>query len=103
MVFSSHLFIFYFLPLALAVSLLAPRRVWLGVLAVFSYAFYGWANPAFMLLMMFSTVVDYVCGLWLDKEGRRREAADMAGRTVWEKVALWLSIVTNLSLLRFFK
>jgi len=51
MVFSSHLFIFYFLPLALAVSLLAPRRVWLGVLAVFSYAFYGWSNPAFMLLM----------------------------------------------------
>lgn len=103
MVFSSHIFIFYFLPLALAVSLLAPRRLWLGVLAVFSYAFYGWANPAFMLLMMFSTVVDYVCGLWLDKEARRRADVGMVGRTVWEKVALWLSIVINLSLLGFFK
>ncbi|MBE2179504.1 MAG: MBOAT family protein [Chthoniobacterales bacterium] len=103
MVFSSHIFLFYFLPLALAASLLVPRRLWLGVLAVFSYAFYGWANPAFMLLMMFSTLVDYVCGLWLAGEARRRLSEGTAGRTVREKLALWISIVTNLSLLGFFK
>ena len=103
MVFSSHLFLFYFLPLALGLSLLAPRRVWLGVLAVFSYAFYGWANPAFMLLMMFSTVVDYLCGLWLAREADRRRLHHITHRTVQEKAAVWVSVATNLSLLGFFK
>jgi alginate O-acetyltransferase complex protein AlgI len=103
MVFSSHLFLFYFLPLALGLSLLAPRRVWLGVLAVFSYAFYGWANPAFMLLMMFSTVVDYICGLWLAREADRRRLHHITHRTVQEKAAVWASVATNLSLLGFFK
>jgi len=103
MVFSSHLFLFYFLPIALAVSLLAPRRVWLGVLASFSYVFYGWANPAFMLLMMLSTLIDYVCGLILLREGNRRIRNLIEHRTFTEKAALWTSIVSNLSLLGFFK
>ena len=103
MVFSSHLFLFYFLPVALAASLLAPRRVWLGVLAAFSYLFYGWANPAFMLLMMLSTVIDYVCGLVLLREGSRRIRNLIEHRTFTEKAALWASIVSNLSLLGFFK
>jgi len=103
MVFSSHLFIFYFLPVALAVSLLAPRRIWLGVLAAFSYVFYGWANPAFMLVMMLSTVIDYVCGLVLMAEGNRRIRNFIEHRTVTEKAVLWISIASNLSLLGFFK
>ena len=103
MVFSSHLFLFYFLPLALAVSLLAPRRLWLGVLAAFSYVFYGWANPAFMLLMMLSTVIDYVAGLVLLREGNRRIRNLIEHRTIAEKAALWASIFSNLSLLGFFK
>ena len=103
MVFSSHLFLFYFLPLALAVSLLAPRRLWLGVLAAFSYVFYGWANPAFMLLMMLSTVIDYVAGLVLLREGNRRIRNLIEHRTLTERAALWTSIFSNLSLLGFFK
>jgi alginate O-acetyltransferase complex protein AlgI len=103
MVFSSHLFLFYFLPLAVAVSLLAPRRLWLGVLAAFSYVFYGWANPAFMLLMMLSTVIDYVAGLVLLREGNRRIRNLIEHRTLTERAALWTSIFSNLSLLGFFK
>jgi len=102
-VFSSHLFIFYFLPLALAVSLLAPRRWWLGVLALFSYLFYGWANPAFMVLMLFSTVVDYCCGRGLESESQRRQARGLASPGQREKLILACSIVSNLSLLGFFK
>lgn len=103
MVFSSHLFIFYFLPLALAASLLAPRRVWLGVLAVFSYVFYGWANPAFMLLMLLSTMIDYVCGLQIHNSIVRRAHLGIVGRTRRERVFLWLAMASNLSLLGFFK
>ena len=103
MVFSSHLFLFYFLPIALAVCLLSPRRVWLGVLTVFSYVFYGWANPAFIVLMMVSTLIDYICGLLLLREGNRRVRNLIEHRTFTEKTALWTSIVANLSLLGFFK
>ena len=63
MVFSSHLFVFYFLPLSLLVYYLLPLRGKHIALTLFSYVFYGWANPWFVVLMFGSTVIDYVAGL----------------------------------------
>jgi hypothetical protein len=54
MVFSSHLFIFYFLPVSLAVYFglfRASQRARNLSLAVLGYVFYGWANPWFVFLM----------------------------------------------------
>ena len=45
MVFSSLLFLFYFLPAVLVVYFLVPRRFKNVVLLVFSLAFYGWGEP----------------------------------------------------------
>ena len=61
MVFSSHLFLFYFLPLALLLYYLVPRRAKHLLLTVVSYIFYGWANPLFTVLLLVSTLIDYVC------------------------------------------
>jgi len=81
-VFSSHLFFFYFLPLSLAVYYLLPRRGKHLALTILSYVFYGWANPLFVVLMFVSTLIDYVCGLFISEqvkrwgeveEGRRRK------------------------------
>ena len=69
MVFSSYVFVFVYLPVILVGYYLSPRRLQHFVLARFSYGFYGWANPAFVLLMLFSTVVDYGCGLIIGGEG----------------------------------
>ena len=63
MVFSSHLFIFYFLPLALLLYYAVPGRGKHAILTLLSYVFYGWANPLFVVLMLASTLIDYVCGL----------------------------------------
>ena len=63
MVFSSHVFVFYFLPLTLVLYYAAPWRGRHLVLTLLSYLFYGWANPLFVVLLLFSTVVDYFCGL----------------------------------------
>jgi alginate O-acetyltransferase complex protein AlgI len=63
MVFSSHLFVFYFLPLALLVYYLLPLRGKHIALTLFSYVFYGWANPWFVVLMFSSTLIDYIAGL----------------------------------------
>ncbi|MEZ5333467.1 MAG: MBOAT family protein [Thermoanaerobaculia bacterium] len=109
MVFSSHLFVFLFLPLALGVYYVTPRRGRHLALTLLSYLFYGWANPAFMALMAFSTLVDYLCGLALvDGLARpwraRPERLEPGGpRSRGQKVAVAVSIVTNLALLGFFK
>ncbi len=106
MVFSSHLFIFYFLPVALLVYYVSPRKVRHLGLTLFSYLFYGWANPWFVLLMLGTTAVDYTVGLWIAGGFGRNEIPLLpAGesRTRSQKLALATSVVSNLSLLGFFK
>ena len=63
MVFSSHVFLFYFLPLVLGLYYVTPQRCRQPLLTLLSYVFYGWANPWFVFLMLDSTLVDYYCGL----------------------------------------
>ncbi|MEM7246035.1 MAG: MBOAT family protein [Acidobacteriota bacterium] len=107
MVFSSHLFLFYFLPLALILHYLLPRGLRHAALTGLSYLFYGWANPAFVVLMLASTVVDFACGLFIAGGGRlQREPPQLTPgtpRSRGQRVALILSLVSNLSLLGFFK
>ncbi len=94
MVFSSHIFVFYFLPLALLSYYAAPRAMKHLVLTLVSYVFYGWWNPWFTLLMLGSTVVDYYCGRLITGEGASRRR---------RKTGLWVSVVVNLGVLGFFK
>ena len=109
MVFSSHLFVFYFLPLALLVYYMLPRRGKHLGLTILSYVFYGWANPMFVFLMLGSTLIDYIAGLAQAFNGFRgwrgpiKQLEEGAGRTRTQKLALAASIVSNLSLLGFFK
>ena len=93
MVFTSYIFVFYFLPLVLAAYYLLPIKR-NGTLLVASYIFYGWWNPLFILLMGLSTLIDFVCGLVI---------ADSPAGAPRRKTALIASIVSNLSLLGFFK
>lgn len=108
MVFSSHVFLFYFLPLALLIYYIMPRRGRHIALTLLSYLFYGWANPYFVFLMLFSTVVDYFCGLTIARArlvGHDPIVTLPQGgtRTRRQKTALVISICTNLALLGFFK
>jgi len=108
MVFSSYLFLFYFLPVALLLYYAVPRRVQHLMLTGVSYVFYGWSNPLFVVLLLASTVVDYGAGLVL-AGGRRAADGQMvpldptAPRTRRAHLALAASIVSNVSLLGFFK
>ena len=109
MVFSSHLFLFYFLPATLVLYYAMPRRARHLALAVLSYLFYGWANPLFVVVMFASTVVDYVCGLVIagqfstswSQPVRLLPKADT--RSPGRRIALVVSICCNLGLLGFFK
>src|ERR1051325_4323497 len=65
MVFSSQIFLFYFLPLVLCLYYLLPFRARTALIALSSYVFYGWANPIWALIMFAGSSVDYVCGILL--------------------------------------
>ncbi len=112
MVFSSHLFIFYFLPLVLLLYYSIPqRRFRAGMLAVVSYGFYGWANPPWALIMFASTIIDYFCGLSLLRLSRLQREPDghwpciplSTPRTRPMLAIVVASVSANLALLAFFK
>lgn len=94
MVFSSHIFLFGFLPIALLLYYATPVRARSFTLTVLSYVFYGWWNPWFTILMLGSTVIDYVCGSVIANDGQGE------GK---RKAALWTSMLVNLGVLGFFK
>ena len=110
MVFSSHLFLFYFLPVALLVYYLLPRRAQNVGLTLLSYVFYGWVNPLFVVLMFGSTILDYFCGLVVAGQfsrgawSRPVPMLERGGpRTRTQKIALVVTVCSNLALLGFFK
>jgi alginate O-acetyltransferase complex protein AlgI len=109
MVFSSFLFLFYFLPFALLLYYAVPRRAQHLTLTLVSFVFYGWANPLFSFLLLFSTLVDYIAGLVIALGGpgswsRPVDRLDPGGpRVKRQRAALIISIGANLTLLAFFK
>src|SRR3954465_10945290 len=110
MVFSSQIFLFYFLPLVLAAYYVLPFRARTALIAISSYVFYGWANPIWAVIMFFGSSVDYLCGLALVRlSGLKDDGAlpPIIGpdvpRTRKMKIVLAVSIVTNLGLLGVFK
>ncbi|HZT31024.1 MAG TPA: MBOAT family O-acyltransferase [Bryobacteraceae bacterium] len=93
MVFTTHIFLFYFLPVVLLLYYLLPRHR-NAFLTLASYVFYGWWEPWFVVLMMFSTVLDYVCGGIIGAPGASRAR---------RRAALLAAICGDLGLLAFFK
>ena len=90
--FNSLAFLIY-LPVVVGVNWLFPfrwRKYWL---LTASYFFYGYWNPVFLLLLLFSTAVDYLCGLGLERYQDKRV----------RRTLLLTSIVMNLGLLFSFK
>lgn len=96
MVFSSTTFLLAFLPLVGILYFLCPRKLRNALLLVFSLLFYGWGEPKYILIMLFSTVFDYCNGLAI---GHFRAV----GKPKRAKAVLIVSVVGNLSILGFFK
>lgn len=93
MLFSSITFLYYFLPIVLAVYFLVPRRGKNLVLLLASLVFYWWGEPRYVFLMLFTIAFAYVCGLLIGRF-RGRGAA---------KVFLVLSVAWELAVLGYFK
>ena len=91
MVFSSITFLFYFLPIVLAVYYLVPKKCKNIVLLISSLAFYFYGEPKYTILMLFSIACTYIFGLLIDKYPKHK------------KTFLIISIFISIGLLVYFK
>jgi len=108
MVFSSHIFIFYFLPAAL-VLYYASRNSWrLVVLTLLSYIFYAWTSPWFVIVLLWTTFVDFCCGNliygnWQPLGWRGDAGGNPTPARLQRRVFLVLSLCNSLGVLFAFK
>ncbi len=67
MVFSSLPFLFFFLPITFIVYFIAPKKIKNAALLAASLIFYAWGEPVYIVLMIFSSVVDYTNGRMIER------------------------------------
>lgn len=96
MVFSTPLFLFYFLVAVLLVYYLVPLRLRNGVLMLASLFFYYWGEQDYTLIMLLSTAIDYTHGLLVQRFKKR-------GQDRYARMTVVSSVFFNLSVLLFFK
>ncbi len=91
MLFNSLAFVGFFIIVTSLFFLLPHKYRWLLLLMSSCY-FYMSFLPIYILVLGFTIVIDYFAGIFIEKsEGRKR------------KLFLWLSIITNVGILGFFK
>lgn len=94
MVFSSVIFLFYFLPALIILYRIAPNKLKNLVMILGSFVFYAWGEIRFLPIMTLLSVEDYICGRLMEKyradEKRRR-------------IFMLISVFSNLGVLIFFK
>lgn len=108
MVFSSLTFLYYFLPVVLIVYIFLPNRITVPLggdrhlviparnllILLSGFFFYAWGEPFYVILMLFSTLIDYTAGRFMakydDNPAKRR-------------LCLIVSVCMNVGLLAVFK
>ena len=91
MVFSSITFLFYFLPIVLALYYIAPNKYKNIVLLASSLFFYFYGEPTYVIIMIASIVFTYIFGILMDKYKK------------YSKLFLILSICVSIGILIYFK
>ncbi|MBC7488010.1 MAG: MBOAT family protein [Cytophagaceae bacterium] len=93
MVFSSIIFLLYFLPAYLLTYYFAGKKYKNFVILFFSIFFYAWGAPKFIFVILGTTFLDYHLVRWMDK----------TESILHRRLMLALSVSINLGLLVYFK
>jgi len=94
MVFSSSIFLFFFLPLVIIGYYLLKDNYRIYFLMLASLFFYAWGEPRYVLVMLLSIIVNYVFGVLIHK--------NRSGKII-AKILLVFAIACNLGILFYFK
>ncbi len=99
MLFNSYSFIIFFLPITLIVFYLiggrGHHRIAITWLVGASLFFYGWWNPIYLGLILFSMLFNYAIGVTLGLKARTSQEGN--------RIALIFGVSINLALLGYFK
>jgi alginate O-acetyltransferase complex protein AlgI len=93
MIFSSILFLLYFLPAFLLLYFLAPKKAKNAILLASSIFFYSWGAPKFIFVIFGTTLLDF----FLVKK------LAVSNSVKARKLFLTLSVSVNVGLLFYFK
>ena len=93
MVFSSNIFLLYFMPAFFLVYFLTPRKARNYVLLLASLIFYAWGAPEFIFQLVGSTVANFFLVKWMCKTEKKG----------LKKLLCGLSIIIPIGLLMFYK
>ncbi len=91
MLFSSMTFIYVFLPVVCTIYLLAKKELHNAILLGASIIFYAWGEPKYLAIMLLSIIVNYYGAILIDKYLK------------YKKLTLFITILTNLGFLIYFK
>ena len=90
MVFSSAVFLFAYLPIVFLGYYAIPKKYALAFLFVMNFVFYGWGEPVYLFLMIFSIALNYAAALSIGRFNRK-------------KLILAVALAVNLALIGFYK
>ena len=93
MLFSSLEFLFLYIAVVLPLYYITPLKWRAVTLFAVSLVFYGWGEPIYVFLMLFTISLDYALGRVV--EAHREDK--------WGKRALITAIIVNIGVLAFFK
>ena len=96
MVFSSLLFIFWFIPVFFALYYIGGAKMRNTVLFLGSIVFYAWGEPVYLILIFISIAVNYAAGLGISK-------ASASGSIAWRKVIFASAMIFDFGMLFIFK
>jgi len=90
MIFSSIIFIYYFLPLLLLIYFIVPNKYKNLILLIFSLIFYFLGEPKYIIILILSCIINYIISKQIEKNKHR-------------KLYLIISLIYNIGNLLVFK
>ena len=93
MVFSSIIFLFYFLPIVLLIYYIVPNKFKNIILLISSLIFYAYGEPKNIIIMITSIILTYIFGILISK----------ANKKINKKIILTIAIILNVAILIYFK
>lgn len=96
MLFSSIVFLFYFLPISLLLyyGMSFSKTLKNSVLLILSFVFYAWGEPRYVVIMVASVLVNYILGILVDIYRQKLKVA---------KFIIFVTCLLNLGMLFIFK
>ena len=80
MLFHTWTFLIFMMVVLPVLFALGRTRLWIPWLLIASYAFYGWWNPYYLILVVYSTLLDFILVALMDHCPKERKKFDGRAR-----------------------